>query len=331
MYYSLTPILSRNAVYNFVVGGRGIGKTYGAKVWAIRDYLKNGKEFIYLRRFATELTTKQTFFDDCAHEFPDYGFRVLGDLAQLTRNPDVTKPKWETFGYFAALSQAQSKKSVAYPRVTKIIFDEFIIEKGFTQYLPAEHKRLNDFYNTVDRSKDKTRVIFLANSVSIMNPYFSEYDIKPPAKGEFVTRKNGFIVAQFPKSAEFMEYVKQTRFGQFISGTEYESYSVGNTFADNHDGLIATKPSEATYLATMELSGGSFSIWTHTASAYYVQEKRPKNERIFVLNPVRMNRGKTLMVYSDGLAQILRTAYRHGRMYFDCPRTRNAFTEIFKR
>ena len=35
MYYSFDDILSRNGVFNFIIGGRGIGKTYGAKKIAI--------------------------------------------------------------------------------------------------------------------------------------------------------------------------------------------------------------------------------------------------------------------------------------------------------
>ena len=31
-YYSFNKVLSRNAVYNFILGARGLGKTYGAKM-----------------------------------------------------------------------------------------------------------------------------------------------------------------------------------------------------------------------------------------------------------------------------------------------------------
>ena len=56
MYYSFDDILSRNGVFNFIIGGRGIGKTYGAKKIAIDTYLETGKQFIYLRRYKSEPT-----------------------------------------------------------------------------------------------------------------------------------------------------------------------------------------------------------------------------------------------------------------------------------
>jgi predicted AAA+ superfamily ATPase len=39
-YYDFKYVLSHNAVYNFVVGARGLGKTYGAKKMVIRNYLR---------------------------------------------------------------------------------------------------------------------------------------------------------------------------------------------------------------------------------------------------------------------------------------------------
>ena len=55
-YYDYGPVLSRNALFSFVVGGRGLGKTYGFKHWAIRDWIRSGSEFVYLRRYKSELT-----------------------------------------------------------------------------------------------------------------------------------------------------------------------------------------------------------------------------------------------------------------------------------
>ena len=326
-YYDFRKLLSYNATYNFLVGARGLGKTYGAKKRVIKAYLRNGEQFIYLRRFKTELATRQTFFDDIANEFPDIEFRVQGSEAQLKRGPD-----WETFGYFAALSNAQTRKSVAYPKVTVIIFDEFIIERGALHYLPEEAVVFNNFYSTVDRWQDKTKVFFLANSVSIMNPYFLAYDIKPVS--EFVASHEGFILAHFADSNDFANEVMQTKFGKFIRGTEYEEYAVNSVFADNHEYLIARKNAEAGYHFTLQTKGGYFSIWVDnkvSPANYYVQEDRPKHEIIMVTEPDLMAENKILIGYSDKLLQYLRAAYGRGNVLFDSPRTRNSFVMIFKR
>lgn len=331
-YYDFNKVLSQNAVYNFVLGARGLGKTYGAKLKVMKNAIHRGEQFIYLRRYKTELANRQTFFDDIAHEFPNLGFRVMHGEAQMTRNPAEDKPDWETIGYFIALSNAQSRKSVAYPRVTTIIFDEFIIEKGAVHYLPREDEVLNNFYATVDRWKDKTRVLFLANSVSIMNPYFIAYDIRP--EKEFVKRHDGFILAHFADSAMFTQQVLQTRFGKFIAGTDYADYAVHSVFADNHDFLVARKTANAHYLATIQTEVSEFSVWIDVVThpmRYYVQEGRPKEEKIWTLDPNRMDEGKIFVTYSDRSMQAMRTAFKHGHVLFDGPKARNSFIPIFKR
>lgn len=332
-FYDFKHILSRNAIYNFVCGARGLGKTYGAKHWAIRDYIKTKNQFIYLRRYATDLTTRSTWFADIAHEFPDYKFRVHGEYAQMaSAGPDDKKDRWETIGFFIALSKSQSKKSVAYPNVTKIIFDEFIIDKGAIHYLPQEARMFNDFYATVDRWRDKTRVLFLANSVSVMNPYFLEFDIRPDPKNEWVSSHGGFICAHFAPSEAFAADVFKTRFGQFIQSTDYAEYSVNGTFADNNDAMVGTKSADAKYAFTLETKTGTFSVWIDYAGpTYYIQEKRPKQENVWTMLPERMTEGKTLVTYSDKTLQYVRSGFSRGKVVFSSPQARNAFVGVFNR
>lgn len=336
-YYSFDKLYSHNAVYNFAVGGRGIGKTYGAKKKAIKNGIEKGEQFIYLRRYKTELSTRTTFFADIAHEFPNVDFRVNGASAQYApiETRDDKKRQWHTIGYFLTLASGQAMKGTAFPLVTLIIFDEFILEDGALHYLPDEATIFNNFYSTVDRYQDKTRVLFLANSVSIMNPYFIEWEIRPQA--EFVTAgKNDegkpFVAVHFADSNLFAKTALQTRFGQFIDGTDYAKYAVSNEFDDNNDRLVNIKDSRATYQFTIELRKGSYSVW-HSAYTgdYFAQVKRPKEEIIYTMEADLMEDGKVLMLPNDKLVQILRSAFKTGILKFDKPSSRNAFIDIFRK
>lgn len=332
-YYNYDSIYARNGVYNFIVGERGNGKTFGAKDKAIAANIKKGDQFIYLRRYKTELqAAKETFFADIEYKYPEWDFRVVGNLAQ--RAPVETrgekKREWVVMGYFLSLSVAQTQKSVSFIKVKTIIFDEFIIEKGATHYLPKEDIAFNNFFLTVDRYKEKTRVFFLANSVSIMNPYFMAFNIKPTS--EWVVMNEGFIVVHFIKPGEFANQVLQTRFGKFIEGTEYADFAVANNFADNHEMLLAKKPSSASYHMTLETTNGTFSIWYDVKTqTYFVQKPLPKRNMNFTLVAEKMGEGKTLVTFSDKIMGYMRTAFRQDKMRFDEPSTRNAMTEIFKR
>jgi hypothetical protein len=331
-YYNYDRLFSYNAKYNTVCGGRGLGKTFGAKEQGIRNFLRRGEQFIYLRRYKDELAAaKNTFFADITFKFPDEVFRIHGREAQWMdpdEKDDKGRPVWKTMGYFLALSTAQSQKSVAFPLVTLIIFDEFIIEKGNIHYLPNEATAFNNFYSTVDRWKDKTKVLFLANSVSIDNPYFIAWGIRPAP--EIKRYADGFIICDFPEATDFADAAYQTEFGRFIAGTEYADYALGNQFSDNHDNLVKFKTSAAHYIYTLEVSAMSFSVW-QDGNQYYCQTKLPKVETVFTMFPHRMSDGKTLMLPNDKLLQYLRSAFRHGRVVFDEPKTRNAFLEIFKK
>lgn len=335
-YYDISALLSRNAAYNFLVGARGLGKTYSAKKRAISNFLKSGKQFIYLRRYDTELrVAKHTLFTDLADEFPNHEFQARGDSLLLREKSSQEKNpnKWAVCGYAIALSKAQQKKSVSYHNVTLIIYDEFIIEKGNVRYLPSEAKLFNDFYSTVDRYQDKTTVLFLANSISIMNPYFLEYNIKPTPGKEWIRKYDGFIVAHFPTADAFANSVFQTRFGKFIKGTEYADYAVGSVFTDNSDTLIKSKSSAADYLCTLITDGGTFSVWVDwsEANTFYIQEKRPKLEQVWVMRPEEMTEGRILVDYSNPVLARLRSAYANGRAWFDTAQSRNAFAGIYRR
>lgn len=336
-YYSFDKVMSYNAIYNFIVGARGLGKTYGAKRHVIRKAISKGEEFIYLRRYKTEIKACGTWFADIAHEFPGWDFKVEGGkaLCAPASSREDAKRKWRIIGYFIALSNSQTQKSVPYPNVRTIMYDEFIIEKGNLRYLPNEAKVFNDFYLTVDRWKDKTRVWFLANSLTITNPYFLEYNILPDNElpEELMIKHDGAVLAHFPDSAAFAHGVYKTRFGKFIQATEYANYAVGNDFADNHSDLLDFKTPEATYHMTIECMAGTFSVWidwTVTPTQYYAQEKRPRKEIISTMIPSKMAEGKRLLIRSDRRLQYLRAAYAQGRISFDSPRTRNAFVEIYK-
>lgn len=333
-YYNYDKIFSFNAVYNFICGPRGNGKTYGAKYKAIKRSVERGEMFIYLRRFKSELTGKDTFFTDIQHEFPQWEFRVHGKTAQCRAVGSKEKDAWRDIGYFIALSQAQTQKSRAFPSVTMIIFDEFIIDKGALRYLPDEAKLFNDFFSTVDRWQDKTRVFFLANTVNMSNPYFLEFGIKPDQMPEYSIMYDGFMSVHFPESKEFEADVYRTRFGKFIQNTEYADFAVGGEFKDNSDALVAQKPANAKYLMTLHTRTGVFSVWSHHngGAYYYLQERRPKGRERHVTNEPRlMDDDMLLLTYQDGPLNMLRAAFRNGRAYFDQPQTRNAFVEIFRR
>ena len=77
MFYDYQKLLSYDAKINFIIGERGVGKSYGAKKYVVNHFIKKNKEFVYIRRYKTELEEalfkdkKPIFFDQIRKEFPD--------------------------------------------------------------------------------------------------------------------------------------------------------------------------------------------------------------------------------------------------------------------
>lgn len=327
-YYNFDRIMSYNAPYMIVSGARGLGKTYGAKRIAIRDFVRKGRQFIYLRRYRTELKGNKTFFDDIAGEFPEWEFSVFGREARMRVKGDK---EWQVCGFFHSLSTSQANKSIAYPNVYTIIFDEFILDNAGMRYLPDEVSVFNGFYNTVDRYNDRVRVFFLSNAVSITNPYFIEWDIMPET--EWGTRADGFIAFHFPDSTAFKSAVRTTRFGKFITehNARYAEYAIDNKFSDNTHDYVGRKSGRARYVMTIRTLKGRFSVWQDFPN-FFIQVKRPKGNELLICtedcNPIE---GEVVLPRGSNGLGMLRTAYRQGLMYFDTPQTRNIFREIFRR
>jgi hypothetical protein len=349
-YYNFRRLLSYNGVWNFVLGGRGIGKTYGSVKKAISDSLYKDKEFIYVRRYSDDIKfAKATFFERIKIEFPKWEFRVNGWQAEaaeaLPKNFDKLEPKqqkeilkareWKVIGYFLALSQAQRVKSGAFPRVYKIIFDEFILEKGLTRYLPKEYEVFNSLYETVDRKEERVTVIFIANSVSIDNPYFVHYGVEPDsASNEILVMFDGFLVVHFPESAEYQQDAQETRHGRFLMATdpEYADYATGNKFRDNTQLMVEGKPYSADCLYILETEKGTFSVWNKLGSpVFYIDSRQPTNIPFYTMVAYRMGPGKIFLDVNNRMFTILRSAWARDEVRFDKPATRVAFMEVFHR
>jgi len=353
-FYSFKRILSHNCVLNFVPGGRGIGKSYGAKKIAIGDALTSDSQFIYMRRYVEELDeARGLFFDDIAHEWPEWEFDTTKKLALATRrltqledeseaefNKRLKARTWKKIGHFISLSTTQRYKSTPFPFVKWIIVDEFILEKGATQYLRNEATIMLNFVNTVERMQDRVRVLLLANAVSINNPYFLKWKIRPSSDGKIQVKakdKTGlaYIAVDFPDSEQFKKEAYASRFGRFIEGTEYAAYAVENIFVDNGGNMIKTKDSEATYVFSLETLNDTFSIWyvrkPGVPTVYYIQARQPGTMKLFTMVPDRMNIDRSLIRSNNKMLSILREAYDNAKCYFDVDETRNAFIDIFEK
>lgn len=328
-YYDPSRILSYNTPWAFVTGARGRGKTYAFKKRVIKKAIENGDEFIYLRRFKGEAATFKTFFDDISWEFPGADLAVKGKVAYLGGAKGGTP-----IGQVVYLSAAQMLKSVSLKRVKHIIFDEFILEKGATHYLPDEAAIFEGLYSTVDRWDDRVQVYFLANAFSLTNPYYVKYGIVPTAEFTVEPGADRFWAVHTDRSKEFAEQVSHTKFGAFLRRQDDENsrYMIDSRFRDEGTEMVAAKPPSAMYSLTIVGGSRPLSFWiSRDWATWYATEGATKAPNLYTLDPCRVDEGTRLMQPRDTYMRNIRHAFTQGRMRFDKLTTRNLFIkEVYK-
>ena len=274
LYYNPQKLLSYNRILNFVIGARGIGKSYAWKVHPIKRFLKYGEQFIYLRRYKPELRKVSNYFDNIKDEFPDTEFKIKGREFYING---------KLAGWAIPLSTWQSEKSNAYPNVTHIIFDEFLREKDNSSYLPNEVPALLNLMDTVFRDRENVRTICLSNAVSVVNPYFLYFNLVPDINKRF--NSNDDIVVEIPDSIDFSEARRKTKFGRLIDGTEYGEMSLDNTFTNDSNVFIEKRSKDSKFVFTVVYKGLNMGIWVDLKQGlmYLSTDHDPTTKLVFAL------------------------------------------------
>lgn len=323
MFYDFAKLVSYNALLNFVIGERGVGKTYGAIKFAIQNFLKSGHQFVYVRRYATELETSvPKFFDALIEngEFKDHEFKIKRSKKLTTFLIDGKE-----CGYALPLSTAMVLKSTSFAKVKNIIFDEFIIDKGTYHYLKNEVENLLDLIETIGRLRD-VRVFCLGNALTITNPYFIYFNLTLPYNSEFKTFKNGLIVVNYIKNEQYREVKKKSRFGQLIAGTEYGKYAIDNAFLRDNPTFIEKRPSWCTHFSVIILNGVSYGTWKDKRNSliYVSRDYDPNNPCCFAFdNKSHDEHTMLLNARTSPWFKIVVDSYRMGLLRFESQQIKN--------
>jgi len=186
-YYSLKKILAEKADYNIIIGERSNGKTYACLKYIVEDFYKTGKQGAYIRRWKDDIIGKRA-------ENIFTALVASGEVKEITNNEYdniiFSRGKWylsffeedtrrmkcnpKPLCFAFALSDMEHDKSVSYPDVNNIVFDEFLTTR---YYLPDEFVLYMNVLSTIIRERDGVKIFMLGNTVTKFSPYFSEMGI----------------------------------------------------------------------------------------------------------------------------------------------------------
>lgn len=326
MYYNPQKLLSHNRILNFVIGARGIGKSFAMKQYPINRFLKNGEQFIYVKRHKTDLKKINNYFDDIQQEekFPGVSFKSEGRTFYINE---------KKAGWAIPLSTWQTEKSNAYPNVTTIIFDEFIRETDNSGYLPNEVDALLNLMDTVFRDRDNVRCICLSNAVSVVNPYFVYFNLIPNINKRFNAYKD--IVVEIPDSIEFADHRRKTKFGSLIENTEYGEMALNNSFVNDSDVFIQKRTKASKFKFIIKYQDIRLGIWVDVNEGlmFLSQDYDPDSPFIYAMTKNDQNENSMLMTQWKQNYHVRKmvSAFKNGFLRFDNAVIRNLCYEMFQK
>lgn len=323
LYWSPNPLFSHNRILNFVIGERGFGKTYGSIRYCIKRFIKYGEQFIYSKRYKTDLKNNADFFNEIQHDFPEHELYV--------RNSDLIIDG-KVAGWIIPLSSWQSIKSRNFSKVGTIIYDEFMLEKSSKQtYLPEEPKALLNFMDSVFRNRENVRCICLSNAVSITNPFFIYFKIIPDIGRRF--NKTQSIMVEVTDGKDFANERKKTPFGQLISDTEYGRFALNNEFVGDSQVFIEKRTKNSRFQFSIVYNGMIMGIWVDTNEGlmYLSNDHDPLTKKVFVFKKDDMDEGRTYVTNwkQNYFTLKMGRAFKNGLLRFDNQALRNIGYELF--
>lgn len=190
-FYSLKNILAKNARYNIIFGERSNGKTYSVLEYALKEFVKTGGQLAIVRRWQDDFTGKRgmTMFDGVVSnrvvaKFTNnewtgiyyYGSRwFLCKYDESGKRITMDVP----FAYGFSITAMEHDKSTSYPRITTILFDEFLTRDA---YITDEFVLFMNVVSTIIRHRTDVKIFMLGNTVNQYCPYFREMGLKHISK-----------------------------------------------------------------------------------------------------------------------------------------------------
>lgn len=283
-YVNFPEILKHEAIYIFIYGGRGTGKTYGY----LQEMIDQKLKFIYMRRLAAQVDiVKKDDMQPFKTLNRDRGWNIkpfpVNKYISSFYESDVNEdgkviPVGESFGLLTSLSTFSNLRGVDGSDVKVMCLDEFIPELN-EKPIKGEADAIFNAYETINRNRelngeDPIKFIFLANSNRIDNPIFLELNLITIAdmmrkKGleYYYDKKRRMLLIDLAKS-KISEEKSHTALYDLTRGTDFYNMAIKNTFLNEERGRIENKPIRE-YKPVVAI--GEICIYKHKSNGeYYV-------------------------------------------------------------
>ena len=231
------------ANYRMAFSQRGPGKSYQTKCEAIDRWLETGKQFGLIRRLDNQLTIDKVseYWTDMTEYFTEHAKSVFPNFESFVIVPRTGK--WTVYGmeegtskkeplgvigYYFAVNCSERYKSVSYPDIDFVIYEEFMSESH--SYLPNEFDKLMSIISTIKRRRTDFVIYMLGNTVDMNCPVLHDMgiNVREMAQGDiklftYYGGKNGET-----KNTVAVEYIRPVE-----QSEDSESFFIFNRQQEN--------------------------------------------------------------------------------------------------
>lgn len=248
--------------YKFLVGARGIGKTFGILKWLIDTYADTGNKFVYMRRTQVQVDMIRTpDLNPFLALEQELGEKYSFILASINKNvtgiyrpvynddKNIYEPSGAPIGYMLALSTIANIRGMAGGDIVHIFYDEFVGERH-EKPIRSEGTAFLQAIETIGRNRElkglpALPVTCASNSVNLGNPIFIELKFitsieKALKKGSdtiYLPERSSsiYIINDSPISKKKAETALYRLAG---TGSDFAKMSLENEFNQEYFGMI---------------------------------------------------------------------------------------------
>ena len=251
--------------YKFLVGARGIGKTFGILKWLIDTYADTGNKFVYMRRTQVQVDMIRTpdlnpFLALEEELGPEYSFMIVNINKNVTgiyhpvynEDKNIYEPSGAPIGYILALSTIANIRGMAGGDIVHIFYDEFVGERH-EKPIRSEGTAFLQAIETIARNRELNGrpalpVTCASNSVNLGNPIFIEL--------KFITSiekalKKGNDIILLPERSSSIYIINDSPISKKkaqtslyrLAGTEsdFAKMSLENEFNQEYFGMVKSR------------------------------------------------------------------------------------------
>lgn len=301
-YLSFDTLYSYNTFLTFVIGARGIGKTYNALRYSIEHKINT----IYVRRTQEEADIASGKESNVLSEIIET-YHIPFERLKDTKIPIYRiydkeyAPEEENKTYcdicFASLTAFNKIRSIGLHKYDVIIYDEFIPEK-IVRKMKHEGDAFHNMIETVNRNRElngkpSIKIFALSNSNDIYNDILAHYDlistlVKMQANKQEVNidrkRSIGLI---YPMHSPISERKKDTALYKALGDSEYTEMALSNKFSNNIDYPFIRSQNLKEYKPVIKV--GELTVYEHKHEwKYYITWHYSGNVRKLEVNKENM-------------------------------------------